>query len=86
MGNYMKNYTNGVTVTNGESKNKTQSSKNTAQAWRTLNQYLPSRNADTDFWWKYSGHRLAVLLEEAEYPIDKQTEALVFFYHWAVSH
>jgi hypothetical protein len=57
----------------------------TTKAWRTLSQYLPNRDADTDFWWKYCGLHMAILLEEAEYPADKQIEALVFFYHWCVS-
>ncbi|KAF7538255.1 hypothetical protein G7054_g3107 [Neopestalotiopsis clavispora] len=58
----------------------------TTKAWRTLSQYLPNRDADTDFWWKYCGLHMAILLEEAEYPADKQTEALVFFYHWCAPY
>lgn len=57
---------------------------NTTPVWRRLTQYLPSRDPDTDFWWRYSGLHLALMLEEADYPFDKQIEALVFFYHWGV--
>ncbi|KEY72290.1 hypothetical protein S7711_00288 [Stachybotrys chartarum IBT 7711] len=55
---------------------------NTTEAWRTLSQYLPNRDADSDFWWRYCGLHLAILLEEADYPLHKQLDALVFFYHW----
>ncbi|KAK5633970.1 hypothetical protein RRF57_009684 [Xylaria bambusicola] len=53
--------------------------------WNKLKQYLPSRDPDTDFWWKYSGLHLALMLEEAEYPPEKQMAALLFFYYWGVS-
>jgi len=61
------------------------SNYNTTQAWRTLSQYLPDRDPDSDFWWKFSGPRLALMLEHAGYSAEKQLEALVFFYHWTVS-
>jgi len=77
--------TNGVNGTNSATKARAEGSNNTTQAWKTLTQYLPSRDPDTDFWWKYSGLHLALLLEEADYPPEKQIEALVFFYHWGVS-
>ncbi|KAK3370050.1 dimethylallyl tryptophan synthase GliD1 [Podospora didyma] len=73
--------TNGVTT-----KKATASSPGTTTAWRTLTQYLPSRDPDTDFWWKYSGLHLAILLEEAHYLPEKQVEALVFFYHWGAPY
>lgn len=58
---------------------------NSTPVWRRLTQYLPSRDPDTDFWWKYSGLHLALMLEEAGYSPDKQMEGLLFFYHWGVS-
>ncbi|RYP10930.1 hypothetical protein DL764_000366 [Monosporascus ibericus] len=73
--------TNGVNGANGTTK-----SVNTTPVWKTLTQYLPSRDPDTDFWWKYSGLHLALMLEEAEYPPDKQLEALIFFYHWGAPY
>lgn len=73
------NGTNGI---NGKAKAAT---GETTEAWSILTQYLPSRDPDTDFWWKYSGLHLALMLEEAGYPPEKQLEALVFFYHWGVS-
>jgi len=47
-------------------------------------QLLPSRNHDQDFWWKVTGRQLAVLLEAAGYPIERQYNTLLFHYHWAV--
>ncbi|KAI1318236.1 dimethylallyl tryptophan synthase GliD1 [Xylariaceae sp. FL0255] len=55
-------------------------------AWDKLQQYLPSRDTDTDFWWKYSGLHLALMLEEAEYPPEKQMAALIFFYHYGAPY
>ncbi|KAI0182302.1 dimethylallyl tryptophan synthase GliD1 [Xylaria flabelliformis] len=54
--------------------------------WNKLKQYLPSRDPDTDFWWKYSGLHLALMLEEAEYPPEKQMAALLFFYYWGAPY
>ena len=85
MGNHTKTYANGANVANGGTKAKTQSSNHSTQAWRRLAQYLPSRDVDSDFWWMYSGQHLALLLEEAGYPVEKQVESLLFFYHWGVS-
>lgn len=74
------NGTNGI---NGKAKAAT---GETTEAWSILTQYLPSRDPDTDFWWKYSGLHLALMLEEAGYPPEKQLEALVFFYHWGAPY
>lgn len=67
--------------TNGAAKSV---GRETTQAWSVLTQYLPDRDPDTDFWWNYSGLHLALMLDEAGYPPEKQIEALVFFYHWGV--
>lgn len=56
----------------------------TTKTWDTLTQLLPSRNHDQDFWWKVTGRQLAVLLEAAGYPIERQYNTLLFHYHWAV--
>lgn len=77
--------TNGINGANGVIKAGAEGSNNTTQAWRKLTQYLPSRDSDTDFWWRYSGLHLALMLEEADYPPEKQLESLIFFYHWGVS-
>jgi hypothetical protein len=55
------------------------------QAWRALSQYLPTRNPDSDYWWRLTGRHLAAIVEAAGYPIEKQYEALLFHYHWTVS-
>jgi len=55
------------------------------QAWRAVSQYLPTRNPDSDCWWRLTGRHLAAIVEAAGYPIEKQYEALLFHYHWAVS-
>lgn len=55
------------------------------QAWSTLSQYLPARDPDSNHWWQLTGRQLATLVEAAGYPIEKQYEALLFHYHWAVS-
>ncbi|KAL4780406.1 hypothetical protein BJX76DRAFT_338118 [Aspergillus varians] len=53
-------------------------------AWTTLNRFLPSRTADLDYWWKFSGRHLAIILDAAQYPMEKQYETLLFHYHWGV--
>ncbi|KAK4234120.1 aromatic prenyltransferase [Achaetomium macrosporum] len=70
---------------NGTSKVKP-SDGESASAWKALSQYLPARNADYDFWWQFTGGHLATILEEADYPMHKQYEALLFHYHWAVPY
>ncbi|KAK1751940.1 tryptophan dimethylallyltransferase-domain-containing protein [Echria macrotheca] len=75
-----------VNGTSGATKAMVGGSYNTTQVWKTLSQYLPSRDPDSDFWWKFSGLHLALMLEEAEYPPEKQIEALVFFYHWTAPY
>ncbi|KAL4791624.1 tryptophan dimethylallyltransferase-domain-containing protein [Aspergillus venezuelensis] len=52
-------------------------------AWKVLSQTLPSRGPDADAWWQLTGRHLAVLLEAAAYPIEKQYECLLFHYHYA---
>ena len=54
------------------------------QAWKVLSQTLPSRGPDVDAWWQLTGRHLAVLLDAAAYPIEKQYECLLYHYHYAV--
>ncbi|KAI0145376.1 dimethylallyl tryptophan synthase GliD1 [Xylariaceae sp. FL1272] len=61
-------------------------SPTSTSVWDKLKQYLPSRDSDTDFWWKRSGLDLALMLEEAEYTPEQQMAALVFFYHWGAPY
>ncbi|KAI0401623.1 dimethylallyl tryptophan synthase GliD1 [Xylaria palmicola] len=53
------------------------------QAWRTLSQILPARDADSDYWWALTGYQLSFMLDAAGYSTEKQYEALLFHYHWA---
>ncbi|KAI1109050.1 dimethylallyl tryptophan synthase GliD1 [Nemania sp. NC0429] len=59
---------------------------NTTQAWDTLSQILPSRDADKDYWWKLTGLQLAFMLDEAGYTLAEQYEALLFHYHWTTPY
>jgi hypothetical protein len=54
------------------------------KAWLALNQCLPPRDADSNFWWQLTGRQLAALVEAAGYPIEKQYEVLMIHYHWTV--
>lgn len=49
--------------------------------WKTLGQCLPPRQNDWDYWWKFSGPQMAILLSEAGYSVHEQYEALLFYYH-----
>ncbi|KAL4784748.1 aromatic prenyltransferase [Aspergillus varians] len=55
-------------------------------AWNRLWQWLPPRDADTDYWWKLTGLHLAKMLEAAGYSADEQLNALLFYYHWIVPY
>lgn len=59
-------------------------SKVQLKAWKALYKYLPGSNEDHDFWWRLTGRHLASLLEAADYPLEKQYEALLFHYRWTV--
>lgn len=56
------------------------------QAWKVLSQTLPSRGPDVDAWWQLTGRHLAVLLDAAAYPIEKQYECLLYHYHYAAPY
>ncbi|KAI9370620.1 tryptophan dimethylallyltransferase-domain-containing protein [Aspergillus egyptiacus] len=56
------------------------------QAWKTLSQILPSRGPDADAWWQLTGRHLAVLLDAAAYPVEKQYECLLYHYHYAAPY
>ncbi|KAL6230047.1 hypothetical protein BDW75DRAFT_234723 [Aspergillus navahoensis] len=42
----------------------------------------PSRGPSYAHWWKLTGPQLALMLQAAKYPIEKQFETLLFYYHW----
>ncbi|KAI0199299.1 dimethylallyl tryptophan synthase GliD1 [Astrocystis sublimbata] len=54
--------------------------------WLALNQWLPSRDADSDYWWKLTGEHLARMLEAAGYTTERQYSALLFHYHLIVPY
>lgn len=45
----------------------------------------PSLGPSHTHWWKLTSPQLALMLEAADYPIEKQFETLLFYYHWVVS-
>ena len=56
------------------------------KVWKSLNEaILPPHSSDIDFWWKLTGYHLARLIDEAQYPVDRQYEVLLYHYHWIVS-
>ncbi|KAF2799612.1 dimethylallyl tryptophan synthase GliD1 [Melanomma pulvis-pyrius CBS 109.77] len=69
-----------------ESKTSISKSKPTTSVWNSLSLWLPSRNPDYDFWWGLTGPHLAVMLDAADYPTEKQYEMLLFHYHWSVPY
>lgn len=65
-------------------KNGTPKQAQPTKAWTTLSQLLPTRDANSNFWWAVTGLQLSLMLDAAGYPIERQYEALLFHYHWAV--
>ncbi|KAK7937316.1 uncharacterized protein PG986_014184 [Apiospora aurea] len=61
-------------------------SKAYPEAWTKIAQYLPPRNPQYDFWWQLTGRHLAVMLDSAGYPVERQYEALMFHYNWAIPY
>ncbi|KAK8091580.1 hypothetical protein PG997_001941 [Apiospora hydei] len=61
-------------------------SKAYPEVWTKISQYLPPRNPQYDFWWQLTGRHLAVMLDSAGYPMERQYEALMFHYNWAVPY
>ncbi|KAI9716366.1 MAG: hypothetical protein M1812_005433 [Candelaria pacifica] len=63
------------------------SSKRTStKVWESLQPLLPSRGADCDYWWDFTGLHLAYLIDAAGYSIERQYEALLFHYHRVVPY
>ncbi|KAK8076003.1 hypothetical protein PG994_003275 [Apiospora phragmitis] len=60
--------------------------KSYPEAWTKISQYLLPRNPEYNFWWQLTGRHLAVLLDAAGYPIERQYEALMFHYNWAIPY
>ncbi|KAL2863261.1 tryptophan dimethylallyltransferase-domain-containing protein [Aspergillus lucknowensis] len=56
------------------------------QAWKILSQTLPSRDPNADAWWQLTGRHLALLLDAAGYPIERQYECLLYHYHYAAPY
>ncbi|KAL2851089.1 tryptophan dimethylallyltransferase-domain-containing protein [Aspergillus pseudoustus] len=60
--------------------------KNSTDAWGVLSRTLPLRDADSDAWWQFTGKHLAVLLDAAGYPSERQYECLLYHYHYAAPY
>ncbi|KAL2831497.1 aromatic prenyltransferase [Aspergillus cavernicola] len=59
--------------------------KNTAErisVWEAVSRWLPSRDADSDYWWQVTGPQMATMFEEAGYSREQQYENLLIHYHW----
>ncbi|KAI9371575.1 tryptophan dimethylallyltransferase-domain-containing protein [Aspergillus egyptiacus] len=54
--------------------------------WETVFRRLPSRDADSDYWWQVTGPQMATMFEEAGYSKEKQYEYLLIHYHWTVPY
>ena len=54
------------------------------ELWHSVSKWLPSRDVDKDFWWNLCGHHLFTMLDAGGYTVEKQYEALMFFYHYVV--
>ncbi|KAL4953395.1 aromatic prenyltransferase [Aspergillus filifer] len=55
-------------------------------ALKVISKLEPSRGVSHEHWWKLTGPQLALMLEEADYPVEKQFETLLFYYHWIVPY
>ncbi|CAH0054696.1 unnamed protein product [Clonostachys solani] len=56
--------------------------ENASKVWKSLIQEcLPDRNRDLDYWWGLTGFHLASMVDNANYSIEKQYQALLFHYH-----
>ncbi|KAL4781084.1 tryptophan dimethylallyltransferase-domain-containing protein [Aspergillus varians] len=77
-----------MTATNGIASHKRSLSDGgySTQVWKVLSQTLPSRGQDADAWWQLTGKHLAILLDAAAYPVEKQYEYLLYHYHYAVPY
>ncbi|KAL3443931.1 tryptophan dimethylallyltransferase-domain-containing protein [Aspergillus insuetus] len=60
--------------------------RSTTHVWKVLSRTLPSQDANSDAWWQLTGKHLAVLLNAAGYPVDRQFECLLYHYHYAAPY
>ncbi|KAJ5655088.1 aromatic prenyltransferase [Penicillium lividum] len=51
-------------------------------AWRTLARWIPHGPVHQQWWWKTLGRQLCVFLQEANYTINEQYDALLFLHYW----
>ncbi|CAK4032110.1 dimethylallyl tryptophan synthase 1 [Lecanosticta acicola] len=58
----------------------------TPAVWLALRKYLPPRDEDFEYWWQLTGLHLAIMLQAAEYPSERQYNALLFHYHYVVPY
>ncbi|KAF2136061.1 uncharacterized protein K452DRAFT_292714 [Aplosporella prunicola CBS 121167] len=48
--------------------------------WNAISRFLPVSHPDHSYWWKVTGRHLALMMHEAEYPLERQIENLLFYF------
>lgn len=54
-------------------------STKTTSLWIMTTRWLPSRNADLDYWWQLIGPHMATLFSEPGYSLHETYDAMVFY-------
>ncbi|KAL4783268.1 aromatic prenyltransferase [Aspergillus varians] len=62
----------------------TTSASTNFDALEVVSKLEPSRGPSHAHWWERTSPQLAQMLREAQYPVEKQLETLLFYYHWVV--
>ncbi|KAI1739624.1 dimethylallyl tryptophan synthase GliD1 [Xylaria scruposa] len=60
--------------------------KESSKVWASASRWLTPPNAACDYWWQLTGPHLAALVESAGYSVEKQFEALLFYYNWIIPY
>lgn len=55
-----------------------------SSAWDSLAKWLPTRDENSSWWWKFTGRQLATVLADGGYELSQQYEALLFHYRMVV--
>lgn len=58
----------------------TSSDTTPTKSWTILGKWLPTHSDAEKYWWNLTGPHLAALFENANYPMEKQFEALMIHY------
>lgn len=60
------------------------SASQSTSPWQTVTVGVPLQDAKSRFWWRTTGHALAVLLEKAGYSVEAQYRDLLFYIYYVV--